>query len=218
MSGGPPPREGDAPVERSSVTDGTGGSNARFEMAYSPPAGERLAFGPPWRVKLPAYLYLVFAIAVAATAAAGYRSTPTSRLYAWVVQGDRGRPMTAAGLSLLLFVSAIATVARTHMRGVIVNADGLEARYLLPLGIPRVRKWAWAQIFRLDLGGTTPGMELWDGSYERLPEVAETDRLVHLLLGIATAHHIRVTRTATPPRSNTGRATDDHADEDDGAA
>jgi hypothetical protein len=61
------------------------------------------------------------------------------------------------------------------MRGVIVTDDWIEARYLLPLGIPRARRWGWPSG---DIGSSSTGprlgFELWDGSFERLPEVRET--------------------------------------------
>ena len=87
-----------------------------------------------------------------------------------MVEKDRGRPLSASVLAVIVVVSALATVLRTHMRGVLVSDDWVEARYLLPLGIPRARRWAWAQVLRVVLDGTRVAFELWDGSFERLPD------------------------------------------------
>jgi hypothetical protein len=90
-------------------------------------------------------------------------------------------------------VSAIATVLRTHMRGVLVSDDWIEARYLLAFGIPRARRWAWPQVLRLIVDGTNVAFEFWDGSYERLPRVARSAELVDLLRQHADRHRIDVT-------------------------
>ena len=101
--------------------------------------------------------------------------------------------MSAAGLALIVFVSAVATVIRSHMRGVIVRDDGVEARSLLPLGIPRVKRWMWAQILRVIVSRDSVAIETWDGGYERLPDVAEPKKLTELLISIANARKIQVT-------------------------
>ena len=91
--------------------------------------------------------------------------------------------------------SAIGTAIRSSMRGVVVSAEGVETRSLVALGLPRVRRWAWAQIHRVVVDESDEGMlELWDGTYERLPEVAEARKLTQLLEQIALGRRMQVTR------------------------
>jgi hypothetical protein len=118
---------------------------------------------------------------------------PHHRAAGLLVEGDRGRPLSAMALALIIFVSAIGTVIRAHMRGVVVHSDGIEGRYLLALGIPRVRRWAWAQVHRMLVDDTQVMLELWDGTYERLPEVQNTHKLVELLENIAGSRRIEMT-------------------------
>jgi hypothetical protein len=184
---------GAAEGERISVTD-VNGTVARFEMSYSPVEGDRFAFGPPLRMRVPAFLYLAFAISLMTVVSVAHASSSNSRLYIWIVEGDRNRPLAAGVLAFIVLISALATVVRAHMRGVIVRMDGIEARYLLSLGLPRIKRWAWPQIDRFVVDDTQVMLELWDGTYERLPEVAETAKLVNLLERIAAGRKIQVTK------------------------
>lgn len=179
--------------ERSSVTD-VNGTVARFEMAYSPSASDRFAFGPPLRMLVPSFLYLTFAFFVVGLVVAAHLGASNSRLYIWVVEGDRGRPIGSVALALIVLASGIGTVIRAHMRGVIVRAEGVEARYLLALGVPRIKRWAWSQVERIIVDERAVMFELWNGEYERMPEVKEPRKLRELLERIAAARHIRVTR------------------------
>jgi hypothetical protein len=96
-------------------------------------------------------------------------------------------------LAIIVVVSAMATVLRTHMRGVLVSDEWIEARYLLPLGIPRARRWGWPQVSRIIVDGDRVGFEFRDGSFERLPEVAKGRELVAMLLRHAERFRIDVT-------------------------
>ncbi len=186
--------------DRPSVTD-VNGTIARFEMTYSPPTGERTKFGPPLSSRIPSAIYLVAALVLGAVVAYAYTvASSGTRLFAWIVEGDRGRPLPASVLAVIVVVSAFATVLRTHMRGVLVSDDWIEARYLLPLGIPRARRWAWAQVLRVVLDGTRIAFELWDGSFERLPAVAKGRELVELVLRHAERRRIDVTVLDAPNR------------------
>jgi hypothetical protein len=179
--------------DRISVTD-VNGTVARFEMTYSPPAGERLKFGPPLAARIPSAIYLAGALVLGALVLYAYEvASSNSVLFVWVVEKDRGRPLSANVLTLIVVISAIGTVLRTHMRGVLVSDDWVEARYLLPFGIPRARRWAWTQVLRVVLDGTRVAFELWDGSFERLPEVAKGRELVDVVLQHATQKRIDVT-------------------------
>lgn len=194
-----PPNESVAPVdddgERISVTD-VHGTVARFEMTYSPPGGDRLRakFGPPWRSRVPSAVYLAGALALGTVVLYGYMLAPSSsRIFEWVVERDRDRPFSASVLTITIVASALATVLRTHMRGVLVAEDWVEARDLLLLGIPRARRWGWAQVLRVVVDGTRLAFELWDGSFERLPEVAKGRELVDFILVQAQRRRIQVT-------------------------
>lgn len=179
--------------DRVSIT-GVHGTVAHFEMSYSPPTGARTKFGPPLGDRVPSALYLAGALALGAVVLYGYSFAPSSsRIFGWVVEGDRGRPISADILAIIVVVSAVATVLRTHMRGVLVSDDWIEARYLLALGIPRARRWGWPQILRLIVDETSVAFELWDGSFERLPRVARSKELVDLLRQHAERHRIDVT-------------------------
>jgi hypothetical protein len=176
-----------------SVT-GVHGTVAHFEMSYEPPSGEKTKFGPPLAERIPSALYLVGAAVMAAVVSYAYGfAPPTSRIFGWVVEGDRNRPISADILTIVVVVSAVATVIRTHMKGVVVSDDWIEARYLLAFGIPRARRWGWPQVLRLIIDDANVAFEFWDGSYERLPKVARSGELVSLLRQHADRHRIDIT-------------------------
>jgi hypothetical protein len=191
-------RPGDAIIDedgdRVSITD-VNGTVAHFEMAYSPPRDvPRRKFGPPLRSRLPSAAYLLAALALGATVLYAYTLAPSSsRVFMWAVEGDRDRPVSASILAAVIVVSALATVIRTHMRGVLVSDQWIEARYLLPLGIPKARRWGWPQVLRIVIDGTRIALELWDGSFEKLPVVASPRELLQLVLQHAHRRRIDVT-------------------------
>jgi hypothetical protein len=180
--------------DRVSITD-VNGPVAHFEMSYSPPAASaRVKFGPPLRSRIPSALYLFGALVLGATVLYAYTlASSNSRLFVWAVEGDRDRPVSAAVLACVVLVSALATVLRTHMRGVLVGEHWIEARYLLPLGIPKSRRWGWPQVLRVVIDGTRVGLELWDGSFEKLPEVSSPRDLLQLILQHAQMRRIDIT-------------------------
>jgi hypothetical protein len=179
--------------DRVSVTD-VNGTIARFEMTYSPPTGGRLKFGPPLAARIPSALYLAAALVLGALVVYAYTAaSSSSAIFVWVVERDRGRPLSASVLTVIVVVSALATVLRTHMRGVVISDDWVEARSLLALGIPRARRWAWSQVLRVVLDGTRVAFELWDGSFERLPAVSKGHELVDVILRNAERRRIDVT-------------------------
>jgi hypothetical protein len=180
--------------DRLSVTD-VNGSIARFEMSYSPPGDSaRTKFGPPWRTRIPSALYLGGALVLGAVVLYGYLLAPSSSpIFGWVVEGDRSRPISASVLATIIVVSGLGTVLRTHMRGVLVGEEWIEARSLLALGIPRARRWGWPQILRVVIEGPRVAFELWDGSFEKLPEVARAREMVDLIIQHAQKRRIQVT-------------------------
>ncbi len=185
--------------DRSSVTD-VNGSIAHFEMSYSPPASGRSKFGPPFSTRIPSIAYLVAALVLGGVVAYAYDAAPSgSWLFGWVVEGDRGRPISAQVLAIVIVISALGTVLRTHMRGVLISEEWIEARYLLPFGIPRSRRWAWPQINRIVLDGHRVGLELWDGTFEHLPPVGRGRDLSQLIMQHAYRRKIDVTVLAPTP-------------------
>ena len=180
--------------DRESVTN-VNGSVARFAMSYSAPrAAARAKFGPPLRSRLPSALYLMGALTLGAVVLYAYTLAPSSsRLFVWAVEGDRDRPVSAGVLAAVVLVSALATVLRTHMRGVLISEHWIEARYLLPLGIPKARRWGWPQVLRVVVDDTRVGFELWDGSFEKLPEVGSPAALLQSILQHAQRRRIDIT-------------------------
>jgi len=185
--------------ERPSITE-VNGTVARFEMAYQlDPNQERYPFGPTLLARLPAMLWFFFSLAVAGMVVLAHHSSSNSALYIWVVERDANRVLPSSVLAFLVLASGIATLVRTHMRGVIVQKGGIEARYLLAAGLPRVRQWAWAQVHRFILDESDGGvvLELWTGEYEKLPHVARAYDLAGLLERKAAQHGIPVTKLAS---------------------
>jgi hypothetical protein len=181
--------EGDRP----SITE-VNGTVARFEMAYPTEAHERYAFGPTWLARLPSIMWFLFSVGVTTVVVLAHHMSSNSSLTMWVLERDRNG-IPASVLAFLVLASGIATLVRAHMRGVIVQRDGLEARYVLPLGVPRVRRWAWAQIHRMIVDPRSGViLELWTGQYEKLPVVARTAELGAVLERKGAQHGITVTR------------------------
>jgi hypothetical protein len=182
--------EGDRP----SITE-VNGTVAKFEMAYNPAGSDRFAFGVPTLTRIPGYAFLAFAAVIALTVLTAYHGSSNSSLYIWVVEGDRSRVFGSGPLAFIIAFAALGNVIKTALRGVIVTADAIEARFLIA-GFPKVKRWTWAQIDRVVVDDEDVMLELWDGSYERLPKVRDAKKLADLLAGIATARGRAVTRLA----------------------
>jgi hypothetical protein len=199
-----PPNQDSAVVDddgdRVSVTD-VNGSVAHFEMTYPAPSGgglRRTKFGPPLSTRVPSALYLLGALALGGVVLYAYTAAPSSsRVFRWVVENDRYRSVPASILAGVIVVSALATVLRTHMRGVVVGEHWIEARYVLPLGIPKARRWGWPQVLRVVVDDERVALELWDSSFEKLPRVANPRALVELVVQHAQRHRIDVTALST---------------------
>jgi hypothetical protein len=197
----PPPElqdfsdEGDRP----SITDANG-TVARFEMAYSPSPKERHPFGPPFVTRIPSLVYLCVGIALVIVVMVAYSSSGNGKLYELIAEGDKYRAVRSPILAGMVLVSAIATVLRSHMRGVIVHGDGVEMRDILLLGFPTVRKLAWAQIHRIVVDDTQSrtrvALELWDNTHLKLPEVRKGRELADLLERIGASRKIPTTHLA----------------------
>jgi hypothetical protein len=182
--------------DRISVTD-VNGTVARFEMAYSPSETERFRFGPPLYQRIPSMVLFVLALGLVGTVLYGESGSSGTALSSWLAAQDRGRPIGSLGLSVIVAICAFGTVVRAQMRGLVIRADGVEARYLMALGVPRICKWTWAQVERIIVDESSVMFELWNGQYERLPSVSDHRGMCDLLLRIASGRKIRVTRLPT---------------------
>ena len=178
--------------DRPSITD-VNGTVAKFEMAFDPEKKDRFAFGVPLLTRVPGYAFLAFAAVIALTVLAAYHGSSNSRLYIWVVEGDRNRLFGSGPLAFIIAFAALGNVVKTALRGVIITRDAIEARFLIA-GFPKVKRWTWAQIDRVVVDDEDVMLELWDGSYERLPKVQDGKKLADMVAGIATARGRAVTR------------------------
>jgi hypothetical protein len=162
-----------------------------FEMTYRPMSTQ--AFGPPVVSRLPSLAYLALALSLVTVVLVGSWSAHGSFLFRYVVEADSQRLLGSRPLAAIVLASAIASVLRARMRGVVVHPEGLEARDVVGSVWPRVRRFAWPQIDKIVLdGGRTIGVDLWDGRREWLPAVDRRDELAHALERIAVARAIPV--------------------------
>lgn len=173
-----------------------------FEMTYRP---TKATFLLPLRVRLPATVYFA-AACVIATLVTVAQVLPTSTwLYQFVVEQDRYRLVTAPAFAIFFFVSAFAAIVRQQLTGVVVRPDGIETREVLPFGLPRIRRLAWAQIDRVAIpfqGDAKPPvgqklfkkirLDLWNGSHEFLPDVAKFSELAVIVERVALARAIPI--------------------------
>lgn len=177
-----------------------------FDMTYKP---TKATFLPPWKERLPTVLYFGVVCTIGLAIVAAPLLPDGTWLYQTVVVGDRMRVMPAQFFALMLFVSGLAAVMRRYMSGVIVHPDGIETREVLPMGVPRIKKLAWAQIDRVAIPATPSGvarasvqttpsklkkirLDLWDGSHQFLPEVAKLPDLALMIERVALARAIPI--------------------------
>ncbi len=161
-----------------------------FDMTYRP---AETAFGPPFVVRVPSFIYLCIALAVVAVVAVAEQSAPGSFLYVHIVErGVRGF-ISARSVALLLVLGSLASIVQSGMRGVRIRGDGVEYRDMLTIGIPRLRRVRWAQIdcIVLDLPHGI-AIDLWDGTRAYLPVVSDRARLSATLEKVAAARAIPV--------------------------
>ena len=160
------------------------GTVARFEMAYTPDSGDRFAFGPPLRTRLPSYAYLAVGLLAACIVVVAYTGSSGSLLFHYVVEGDRHRILGAPAFALILVASAIGTVIRTHMRGVVVNAvmdaayRSANSRQWEPVTLP---EWRGGRTGRIDVAP-----EMFEGQFVIKREVLPDGRAKLILRNPAT--------------------------------
>lgn len=164
-------------------------------MTYRPTAST--SFGPPLLERWPVLAYLGCALVLTGVIVYAKLAPSGSRLFQYVVEGDRHRFLSSSVCGVLLMVSAAAAVIREQMRGIIVHPDGIEMRELLALGWPKIRRLAWSQIDRVSVpsANATPAvirLDLWDGTRTWLPAVRDTIGLATLLERVALARAIPI--------------------------
>jgi hypothetical protein len=171
-------------------------------MTYRP--DKRQTFGPPLRERALTLAYVVFATVVVGFILYGQNAPSNSIFFQYVVEGDRNRILSSSVCAIILAVSATAAFVREQMRGVVVHAEGIEMRELLPFGLPKVRRFAWSQIDRMSVPSADPRarsrkpesrgirLDLWDGSRAWLPNVSNITGLSLLLERVALARAIPV--------------------------
>lgn len=161
-----------------------------FDMTYRP---ADTAFGPPLRAKIPSFVYLFLALAALMVLLLAERSAHDSWLYVNVVErGARGF-VGARFVAFMLVVGALSSLVRSSMRGVRIRADGLEYRDIVSLGIPKLRRYRWAQIDRIILDSPNNiALDLWDGTRAFLPAVEDRVGLAAALEKVGAARAIPV--------------------------
>jgi len=161
-----------------------------FDMTYRP---TETSFGPPLTIRIPSILYAVLAASAVVVVLVAEGSPSGSWLYLNVVErGVRGI-MSARVFAGCLVVGALASLLRANMRGVRIRGDGVEYRDIVSLGIPRLRRFKWAQIDRVILDAPrSVALDLWDGTRAFLPEVSDRPTLSATLEKVAHARAIPV--------------------------
>jgi len=159
-------------------------------MTYRP---TETSFGPPLSIRIPSILYAVLAASAVVVVLVAEGSPSGSWLYLNVVErGVRGI-MSARVFAGCLVVGALASLLRANMRGVRIRGDGVEYRDIVSLGIPRLRRFKWAQIDRVILDAPrSVALDLWDGTRAFLPEVSDRSTLSATLEKVAHARAIPV--------------------------
>jgi hypothetical protein len=178
-----------------------------FDMTYRP---AETSFGPPLVAHVPSLVYLGLAITAIVLVFLGERAPAGTFLYDQVVERSLRGFIGARAVAGILLLGACASLLKTSMRGVRIKGDGLDFRDVVSLGIPRLRRFKWAQIDRIVLDGQRSiVLELWDGTRAYLPEVNEREKLASALELVGHAR-------AIPVRGGTGL--DELPDEVDASA
>lgn len=167
-----------------------------FDMTYRPE--NRITFAPPIREMLPSLVYGAFALALTAIILYGQSAPSGSRLFYYVVEGDRHRLVSSSVCAIILAVSGLAALVREGMRGVIVTPNGIETREIVAAGWPRTRRLTWSQIDKLvvptreqaEQRSKRIALDLWDGTRLFLPHVGRTLDLSIILERVALARAI----------------------------
>jgi hypothetical protein len=160
-----------------------------FDMTYRP---RESVYSVPWLERIPSLVYLALALITIVLVVIGENSPPNSWLFNYVVVQDKYRLLGSRAFAIVLSVGAVASVLRGNMRGVRIFGDGVEAREITQLIVPRVRRYRWPQMALIVLDQPLVSMELWDGQRAVLPAVEDRDGLVATLERVAAARDIPV--------------------------
>lgn len=149
-------------------------------------------FGPPLKVRLPAFIHAFVAACVVGLVFVVERGPRDSSLYMYMFQQKHMVDTHVAAGAFAL--SAVFSILRDGMRGVKIRANWMEYRELVSAVWPRVRRYRWAQIDRIifEKSGSI-SVDLWDGRREILPQVGDPDALRGVLERLAGARAIPVT-------------------------
>jgi hypothetical protein len=165
-------------------------------MTYRP---RESVFAAPIAVRIPSLVYLLVALGVSAFVLIGQQASSGTWMFHYVVEEDVRRMMSIHTFAIMLLVSSLASVVRASMRGVRIYPDGIEARDVLNLIVPKLRRYRWPQIEQIVLDASPHiSFDLWDGSRAYLPEVSDRALLASTLEHIARARSIPV-RGGSPP-------------------
>jgi len=173
--------------DRPSITE-VNGTVAKFEMAFDPRPAERFKFGSPLMERAPAMVFLGFTATLVITMWIAEHASSNSSLFRWAAEHPNAFPC-----ALIATICAFGVVVRDALAGVIITRDSLETRTVY-MSVPRVKRYRWAQIDRLVLDDEDVMLELWNGTYEKLPRVRDGKGLATLLEKVAAARGRPVTR------------------------
>jgi hypothetical protein len=106
-------------------------------MTYRP---RESVYSVPWLERVPSLIYLAAALVTVVLVVIGENSPPGSWLHEYVVVQDRSRLLGSRAFATVLSIGAISSVLRGSMRGVRIFGEGVEAREITQLFVPRVRR------------------------------------------------------------------------------
>lgn len=199
-----------------------------FDMTYKP---KKATFAPPLVRRLPAMIYFGVACLIGITVLVAPLTPHESWLYQYVVQRDYNRIMGSQVFAILIFASAAAAMLRQTMSGVVVHTDGIETREVIAFGLPKFKRYAWAQIDRVRIPSTNPAaiarqavdrvdnplagqvrLDLWDGTKVWLPSVQKASELGTTIERVALARAIPI-EGGSGMLDELGSPFDDHAEQ-----
>lgn len=163
-----------------------------FDMTYRPAEVRR--FGPSLRSCVLAYAYCLLALTFVIFLFYGQIAPHDSLARAFVGEAASRQPWPASYFALMVSASGVAAVVRAHLRGVAILPDGIETLESGAIGVPKVRRIGWAMIhalrFGVGKGQQAIGVDLWNGGFELLPEVADSAELAAALRRVAESRSI----------------------------
>jgi hypothetical protein len=178
-----------------------------FDMTYKP---TKATYGPPFLTRLPSLIYFGLACIVGLAVLIAPFLPQGTWLYQYIVVGDYHRVMGSKPFAILVFSSALAAMLRQAISGVVVHTDGIETREVVSFGLPKFKRYAWAQIDRVKIPAArgvshkqspdkvsnpladTIRLDLWDGTKAFLPAVQKKNELSVTIERVAMARAIPI--------------------------